>query len=466
MTATIPSTDFIDYYRVLGLQSDWDTERIRKALREAFAGTKARVNAATGKKREEIDARLKLITQATKILTDTDARSRYDRDLAEWNRTATSEQKAAAATVPTLEELWKSIGEGQYLAAIQGGKLLIESSPENHRAWEVYGYANYLWQDFQTAIHAASRAISCNPQKAEYYADASRYLAAAGQWDEAHTQLNRAIQLEPNNSGYRLALADIYMKHEMWTDAQSILESVLTTEPSNNAVRPLLAIVYGSHAQAMLPEIEHLFNAGRVGEARKHLKSVKKLFEEAQKLAGNDPDLKDLLNSESIVVRRALGANIFQRGAGALIDNFLVYPGSAIVSVGGDTFATFGLLVVLATLIYAWIWLPYRNNGQDLAKRLVGLQIVNRNEASTPEIAKLIIRAVMKPFGYALGVLAIFCRLIISIAGIFKLNFADASELFEFGRSGFVGIHEMLTGTVVICSTKDDFVNLGEYHWY
>lgn len=466
VTTTSTATELIDYYQVLGLQPEWDIERLRKELRDAFAGTKTRVNAATGKKLDDINQRLKWITQARKILLDPDERPRYDQELAEWKRTATPEQKAAAAAIPTLQELWQLIDEGRYPDAIEAGKRLAEHTPDDDKAWEVYGYANYLWHDYRTAINAAEQAIRCNPRKAEWYADASRYLAAAGQWDEAHTQLNRAIQLEPNNSGYRLALADIYMRHELWSDARGVLESVLSTDPSNQAARPLLAIVYGASAEAMLPQIEQLFNTRRIGEARKQLKPVKKLFEEAQRLAGDDPDLKDLLNSESIIVRRALGCNIFQRGAAALIDNFLAFPALLIAGAGGDAAATFGMLILLATLFYAWVWLPHRNNGQDLAKRLVGLQIVNQHSESKPGIAKLIIRAILKPFGYALGVLAICCRFIVSIADIFKLNFAQAAELFEFGRTGFVGIHEMVTGTVVICSTKDDFMNLGEYHWY
>ncbi len=106
------NTSFIDYYHVFGLKPDWEIDRLRQELVEIYGETLARVNAATGKKLEDINQRLEWITEARKILIDPDAKAKYDQDLAEWKRTATPEQKAAATSIPTIQELWQLIDEG------------------------------------------------------------------------------------------------------------------------------------------------------------------------------------------------------------------------------------------------------------------------------------------------------------------------------------------------------------------
>lgn len=498
--STAPATDFVDYYQVLGLQPDWDTERLRKELKDIFAGTKSCVNAATGKKKEDINQRLKWITEARKILLDLDAKAKYDLELAEWKRTATPEQKAAAAAIPTLQELWQLIDEGRYVDAIEAGKRLVDSTPDDDKAWEVYGYASFLWHDYRTAIHAAEQTIRCNPRKAEWYADASRYLAAAGQWNEAVVQLNRAIQIEPNSSGYKLALANIYIQHETWSDAEAVLNGVLSQETSNQTARSLMAIVINDRAVERLAEVNQLANNGKKKEARRLLKELKNNFEEAQKFVADEPDLKDLLSSNSILVRRALGVNFYQRLMGFGVDCALALPGFLIMSIDSGTNAAanfFGFLIVLAIWGYSWVWLAHQNNGQDLTKRLLGMQIVNDEENSVPLVGKLITRAVVKPVALILAGFAFYAIIFFLVAmetmgnmfgdgfqfvgaiiglsiGLFLGFFKLAFDLFFVTDKTYMPnllgfclfLHERLTGTTVACSTKDNAMNFAEYHWY
>ena len=157
---------------------------------------------------------------------------------------------------------------------------------------------NYLWKDYRMAVEAIDRAISCNPKRAELYADASQYLAADEQWDKAVLQLERAIQLKPEESGYKLALANIYMDHEVWEDAEGIINGVLSQEPSDQTARQFMAIIIQGKAEARFPEIDALLQNNKKREARKILKEVHQQFEEAQKLAKDDPDFLELLDSE------------------------------------------------------------------------------------------------------------------------------------------------------------------------
>ncbi|MBW4627062.1 MAG: tetratricopeptide repeat protein [Brasilonema octagenarum HA4186-MV1] len=501
-TATVV-TDFIDYYQILGLEPEWDTEKLRIELRKKMAGTKARVNAATGKKKQEIDQLLKKIVKATKLLTDPEAKANYDQELAEWNRTATPEQQAAAAAVPTLPELWALIDAGRYLDAVEAGKRLINYTPDDDKAWEAYAYASFRWNDFANAIYASEQAIRCNPQNAEYYADAGQYLAAAERWDQAVAQLNRAIQIAPEQVSYKLTLADIHTKYGNWGDAEAILQGVLSQDSSNQTARSFMAIVVGARAEERISEVISLADEGKKKEARKVLKEIKDDFEKAHKLAENDPDIRDLLNSESINVRRALGVNSYQRIFGLIVDSMLTLPGSLIAFIStsytGYTAYTgaaslFGILISILILGYSWVYLAYKNNGQDLTKRLLGMQIVNDGENSVPSLRKLTFRAILKPITLMVIYLVLAAMIFFSLLGgmgeadaagaagwiigimigliilsfrlLFDLLFITDKDLAPTVVGAFLFLHDKLTGTTVACSTKDDFLNFGKYHWY
>ncbi|MBW4495106.1 MAG: tetratricopeptide repeat protein [Oscillatoria princeps RMCB-10] len=456
--SSVIAPDFPDYYQRLNLQPDWDCDKIRKELLSQYRETQSKVNAARGEKLALVNKVLKeWIPDARKKLTDPEARAKYDRDLAEWKRTAPTPPPPA---IPTIKEIWRLIEEGRYVEAIEAGKTLTDASPNDAGAWQVYGVASHLWRDLQSAIYAAEKAISCDPRNAQYYVEASGYYAAAEQWNDAHRQINRAIQLEPNNSDYQIALAGIYIRHEKWDDAEKVLQGVLSKEPSNQSARYGLAAVYNNSAVEALPKIGQLFDSGQVKEGRKFLKQLKKRFEEAQKLAGDDPELLSLLDSNSIGVRRALGVNFFQRFLGLMMDELLLFPGGAIVVATGSSGGfVLGGIVTLGILCYAWIWLPYKNKGQDLSKRLVGMQIVNQEENSPPSLTQLIFRAILKPLALGIAGSAWFFIL---------LSSRDVPNWFirMLGFFLYPCLHDRFTGTTVACCAKGDFMKLGKYNWY
>ncbi|AFZ10114.1 heat shock protein DnaJ domain protein [Oscillatoria nigro-viridis PCC 7112] len=485
---------FVDYYQLLSLEPGWDTDRLRKALKNAFRGNQGRINVATGKKREEIEQRQALIPKAQKILLDPDAKAKYDQELAEWKQTATPFEVAAAAAIPTLLELWQLIDDGRYRDAVEGGKKLVQHTPNDYLAWEVYARANYYCKEYRTAVSAAEQAIRCNPQKAELYADAGEYLAADEQWDKAVLQLHRAIQLEPNNSGYKLNLASIYIGHEIWADAEALLKGVLSQEPSNSTARYFMAIVINDRASERISEVVELANSGKQGQARKILKEIQRDFDEAQKLAGNNLELLDLLSSNSIQVRRWLGVNFYYRLFGFSLDGVLASPGFALMAIDGGTnqLATIGgVIVALAIWGYSWVWLAYKNCGQDLIKRLLGMQIVS-DDQRLPSLGQLITRAIIKPFNFFLAYLVFGLIIVFSMFGhlgqmgsgvaaaigmtvglmliglriFWDLFFVTSKEVMPtfFGSALFM--HEKIARTTVVAANKNDVMNFGEYHWF
>ncbi|WP_414526952.1 tetratricopeptide repeat protein [Nodularia chucula] len=488
---------FIDYYQVLGLNPEWEIDKIRKELLKKFAEAKGKVIGAVGEKYKAISNLLKLITEARKILTDPDAKAKYDQELAQWKLTATQEERAAAAAIPTIEEIWRLIDEGRYKEAVVAGKKLVDFTPNDDQAWEVYGYANYRLPDIATAIDAAEQAIRCNSKRADLYADAAQYYSDDHQWKKAVSLLNQAISLEPNNSGYKLTLSNVYIENKMWGDAEGVIQGVLSQEPANETARQFMAIVIASQAEERFPEIDHLLEENKKREARKILKLVQKEFEKAQKLAENDPDLRDLLNSESILVRRVLGINFYRRALGLIIDLVLISPATLLMSIdnGNNAIAIFfGALIWLAIWGYSWIWLAYKNRGQDLTKRLLGIQIVT-DDNEIPSLGKLIARAMFKPIAIALGGLFPGLVFVFSMLSLVSENDSSAAGLIGVMIGFIIGLsimffrlafdlffvtskeylpnvfgfllfcHEHFTKTTVIHSTKDDCMNFSEYHW-
>lgn len=487
----------IDYYQILNLHPDWDIDKLRKSIRETYSQTKVRVNAATDEKLKEIEQLLKLIVAAKKILTDPDAKAKYDQELLEWKKNATPEQKAAAAGILNLEQIWELIDAGRYKDAAKAAKRLTDEYPQDDKAWEVYAYASFRASDIGTAIDAAQQAINCNP-KAEYYADAGQYLAAAERWNEASAKLSQAIEKEPDCVGYKLTLTDIYMKQQAWSDAEAILEGILSQDRNNQTACSCMAIVIGAKAEAKFPEYDALIEENKKRQARKLLKEIQQLFEQADKYAEKDPELREMLNSESFLVRRVMGVNFYRRILGLIIDIILVLPAILLMSIDGGNnpvASFFGFILMLGIIGYSWVWLAYKNSGQDLTKRLLGMQIVSDSD-SLPNVGQLTGRAVAKPIAIALGglfpVLALSFTLFSGLAqtdgepasfiglmigfviGVyiaffrlcFDLFFVTSKDLLPNFFGLFLFLHEHLTKTTVINSTRDDSMNFTEYNWY
>lgn len=485
---------FVDYYQLLSLEPEWDTDRLRKALMDAFRGNQGRINNATGKKREEIEQRQTLIPQAKKILLDPDAKTKYDQELADWKRTASPVEVAAAADIPTLQELWKLIDDGRYLDAVEGGKKLVKHTPNDYLAWEVYGRANYYRKDYRTAVNAAEQAIRCNPQKAELYADAGEYLAADEQWDKAVLQLNRAIQLEPNNSGYKLNLANIYIDHEVWGDAEALLKGVLSQEPSNSTAKYFMAVVIHDRAAERISEVVELANSGKQGQARKILKEIQQNFDDAQKLVSDNIEFSEFIGDNSIQVRRWLGVNFYYRLFGFALDGVLASPGFALMAIDGGTNQSatiMGFIIVLAIWGYSWVWLAHKNSGQDLIKRLLGIQIVSDNQ-TVLSLGQLITRAIIKPFNFFLAhfvfsliiffsmfgnsgemgsdmgavIFIMFSFIFAAIRMSWDLFFVSGKELMPTFLGSALFLHEKVAQTTVVAANKNDVMNFSEYNWF
>jgi hypothetical protein len=255
-----------------------------------------------------------------------------------------------------------------------------------------------------------------------------------------------------------------------------------------------MAIVIHDRAIGKLSQVDELAHQGKKKEALKLLKEIKSEFEKAQGLVENDPDMRALLTSNSIMVRRALGVNSYQRIFGFLLDSLFTLPGLLLICSNNTIAIVGGCIYLVVVLGYSWVYLAAKNNGQDLTKRISGMQIVNDDSNSYPTIQRLIFRAILKPITLVVIFMAII--LVILAAYIPTMFEGDGFEIvgmivglvifFTFGifrllwdllfitdkdlAPGIMGfvlfLHDKLTKTTVACSTRDSTMNFSAYKWY
>ena len=133
----------INYYQLLGLKPELEIDQIRQELLDKFTQTKARAGLATGEKLEQINKYLEWIKEATKILTDPDAKANYDDQLLNLSLTEIKEKTNLKNTAYTIEEIWHLIDQGDYLYAVEKAKILVYENSNDDSVWEVYGRASY-----------------------------------------------------------------------------------------------------------------------------------------------------------------------------------------------------------------------------------------------------------------------------------------------------------------------------------
>lgn len=69
---------FVDYYQLLGVSSNTDSEQLQTRINELYSEAQANRNHRQMEKRREYETLLEMLPQARNILLDDDKRSRYD----------------------------------------------------------------------------------------------------------------------------------------------------------------------------------------------------------------------------------------------------------------------------------------------------------------------------------------------------------------------------------------------------
>jgi len=452
-----------DYYKLLALSQSATTEEIKEKLNKEMRLWQSRVNAPDLERRQRAEQMVQKLMDAQRVLLDEAKRSEYDQQLS----AAPAEEAAEAPAVDEGADVdvligrsWDLLSQGRIADSIYSARLATNADPENPNAWEAYGAANYNWHDYENAVRGYEQAIQLLPNKASLYSDIGQIYMDVEEFDLAELQLQRALNIEPQNPEYKTGTGILQLARENYDAAIQIFEEVLPQVQDKDSVNYFLAVSYHDKGYA-------LFEQGDEKEGQKWL-------EKASAVDISDEEMKAFISDSVVSGAIVRGHNVFER-LGAFIVDFLCVNipagllagllGGAIWAAaneeaGGVFMSLFMYLFTLAGFIYFLIYIPYKNNGQTIGKRLIGLQIITR-EGNPPSVRRLVARWFVQVSITPIQLILIPIQIFFAL----REGFMGVSELFDLGRRGIRFWHERISGTELIRATEENKRSFANFKW-
>jgi predicted O-linked N-acetylglucosamine transferase (SPINDLY family) len=179
-------------------------------------------------------------------------------------------------------------------------RTLVGADPGEHRAWRLWGLADYLQGNYRAAGEHLERATALAPTVAEYYDNLSIIRSAERRFEEAEAAARRALELDPrlhqaaSNLGGALEAQGRYAEAEQWLrhaltvcpdqpDALCNLGSVLASaarwEEAEAACRRALAVA-PTHINARV-------NLGLALQQQGHLEAAEEAYRQVLQVQPN-----------------------------------------------------------------------------------------------------------------------------------------------------------------------------------
>lgn len=442
-----------DYYKLLVLNQTATTEEIKEKLNKEMRLWQSRVNAPDLERRQRSEQMVKRLMDAQRILLDEAKRSEYDQQL----KVAPAEE---AAEEPAVDEeagvdvliggAWELLTQGRIADAIYAARLATNAAQENPDAWEVYGAANYYWNDYQNAVDGYDKAVQLLPNKASLYSDLGQIYMELEEFDLAELQLQRALNIEPQNPEYKMGTGVIQLARENYDSAISIFEEVLPQAQDKDSVNYYLAATYHDKGY-------DLFEKGDEKEGQKWL-------EKASEVDISDEEMKQFIRNSVASGALVRGHNVFERIGAFIVDYFCVSVptalGAAIGAANAEAGIVFGYLFMFAGFIYFLVYIPYKNNGQTIGKKLIGLRIITQ-EGSPPGGGRLVVRLLVQVFVTWIQVILLPIRIFFAL----KDGFIGVRDLFDLGRKGMRFWHEGASGTYLVKASGANKRSFANFKW-
>lgn len=159
--------------------------------------------------------------------------------------------------------------------------------------------------------------------------------------------------------------------------------------------------------------------------------------------------------------------NARKRFFAVIIDMLLGMPAIALGTHGYDSgqpiLVFVSIIIGIVIYVYSWVWLAYRNDGQDIAKKLLNLRIANNRSSVKLSLGQLFLRAIFRPIGFCFAFGSAFLGWFFTLLWR-KIDWYRSCILKFFGL--FIKPwHDYLAGTTVIESTSESRFNFKSYHW-
>lgn len=234
---------FVNYYEILEIPQDGDSESVKLAVRKQRREWRNRSAHPKAETRALAEKMTQHISDAEGILLDTARRADYDRQL--------------AAQVDSPERLEPGPGAGgrdwvaiirQYLIdgnpsqANYAAREATAQDPENAEAWYLRGSSSALLQSLADAEFELGEALRIDPNNASYHAELADLYASVQNWSRAHEGYQRASDLEPYNQYYQVGAASMHSAQGRPDIALPTLEKAVQESPDTEFFRYHLAI--------------------------------------------------------------------------------------------------------------------------------------------------------------------------------------------------------------------------------
>jgi tetratricopeptide (TPR) repeat protein len=248
-------TEFVDYYRVLGVDRDADAKQVKEAVTRQRRIWLRRQGSADPQSRAEADSMVRNIRRAEEILLDPEERRGYDAVA----RTQT-ETQGPATLDPSQNRDWLEVARG-YLrvdnpaSAHAAAREAINNRAGDHAAWAVRGHASFLLGNARDAEFELNEAVRIKPDEPQYHLDLGDMYVQQRRWKSGLEQFQQVLRITPRDPFARTAIAEIYLSNDREAEALEIMQEVHKDFPDNPAFSYFLSVAIHDEALTHLSQV-------------------------------------------------------------------------------------------------------------------------------------------------------------------------------------------------------------------
>ena len=233
---------FVDFYELLDLDRTLDTSSLHKRIRQ-INNTKRKQRAFTqsGDESQKLTKEIELYNNALKHFATDESRKKYDVELAQ----AAAKNETFRKARPTADDLFgnalEMFNSQRYDMASELLVELLKETPNNEKAWLLFGDTKYMMGDYDDALNIMNRAAKAFPMSVDLRFRNIRFNVLLDHFNEAQSILNNTLIDFPDNPLFASEQIYLYLAAGNIDLAKKFIDEYILTKPSNSEFRRLTA---------------------------------------------------------------------------------------------------------------------------------------------------------------------------------------------------------------------------------
>lgn len=298
----------MNFYQILNINSNTDSEDIKKAIIKAKRLWMRRLNAPTLDRRQNAEKTLEKIEEAEKILLDPKLRKEYDKNLKSQTESIPTQQEVLDSE-NSLALIIQNLENDQIGQAIFLGNQLIKQEPDNHPAWALLGRCHACFGNTSEAISAYNEAINLRADEDPYYFDRATIYEQSELYQEALKDYERAYKIS-KKAVYKASMAFVLAKLDELDQAIVLLEECVKQEPENIPYQDNLALGYmdkARHSWIFVRKDEHdKLSEGFYPISKEQVLEARRWLDKANGFPLTSPEIKEEIKRHQRAVDKML----------------------------------------------------------------------------------------------------------------------------------------------------------------